>query len=82
MSRKRIYTYCQTLRLDEQLDDLHAILENCPGDYADFNGDVFLLQSSDLYEGTPQPKVQCLSKAQAESFCHHNLNLLPASIEK
>jgi hypothetical protein len=25
MSRKRIYTYCQTLRLDEQLDDLLTV---------------------------------------------------------
>lgn len=52
-------------------------------DYLDFDGDVFLFQSANLYSSTPdKDHVHLIDPGMLERFCFDNLWLMPPSIRK
>lgn len=51
-------------------------------EYAAFDGDVFVFQTGNLFEGQPSQNVHPLDGANMKRFCLEHLDLMPANIQR
>jgi hypothetical protein len=50
--------------------------------YAAFDGDVFVFQTRNFYDGSPSQNVRPLNAADIKRFCLEHLDLMPANIQR
>ena len=53
-----------------------------PSLYGNFDGDVFLFQTNGLYAGDAPANVKCLTPEDIQDFCHKNVEVLPANLQR